>query len=84
LKPHNNVEIAVYKRLKLDRDNSKFQTFTDNFKKQGGDEDLDFPPYEEEKIEIKKPETQGKRKRGCPNKVIVQDQKTKKKNLDFL
>ena len=93
LKPHNNIEIAVRKRshvivhvnrLKPYHDDSKFQTFTDNFQKQGGDEDLDFPPYEEEKIEIKKPETQGKRKRGCPNKVIVQDQKTKKKNLDFL
>jgi len=80
LKPHNNVEIAVRKcsriivhvnRLKPYHDNSKFKT--DNFQKQGGDEDFHFSSKEEEKIEIKKPETQVKRKRGCPKKVIVQD-----------
>jgi hypothetical protein len=65
LKPHNNVEIAVRKRshvivhvnrLKPYHNDSKFQSFV-NFQKQGGDEDFDFPPTEEEKIEIKKPET---------------------------
>ncbi len=80
LKPHNNVEIAVRKRshiivhvnrLKPYHDDSKFQFFTDNFQKQGGDEDFDFPPNEEEKIEIKKPEMQAKKRRGRPNKVII-------------
>ncbi len=83
MKPHNNIEIAVRKsshiivhvnRLKPYHDDSKFQTFTDNFQKQGGNEDFDFPPNEEEKIEIKKPETQVKRRRGRPKKVIIQDQ----------
>ena len=73
LKPHNNVQIAVRKRshvivhvnrLKPYHDDSKFQSFTDNFQKQGGVEDFDFPPNEEEKIEIKKPEKQVKRGRG--------------------
>jgi hypothetical protein len=92
LKPHNNVEIAVRKRshvivhvnrLKPYHDDSKFQTFTDNFQKQGGDEDFDFPPNEEEKIEIKKPETQAKRRRGRPKKVIVQDQSDSEEEARF-
>jgi hypothetical protein len=92
LKPHNNVEIAVRKRshvivhvnrLKPYHDDSKFQTFTDNFQKQGGDEDLDFPPYEEEKIESKKPETQVKRRRGRPKKVIIQDQSESEEEARF-
>jgi hypothetical protein len=50
----------------------KFQTFTDNFQK-GVDEDYDFPPNKEEKIEIKNQDTLVKRKRGCPKKVIIQE-----------
>jgi hypothetical protein len=51
LKPHNNISIAVRKqshitvyvnRLKPYLDNTKFQTVTDNFQKQGSDEDFDF------------------------------------------
>jgi hypothetical protein len=92
LKPHNNVEIAVRKRshvivhvnrLKPYHDDSKFQTFTDNFQKQGGDEDSDFPPNEEEKIEIKKPEKQVKRGRGRPKKVIIQDQSESEEETRF-
>jgi len=92
LKPHNNIEIAVRKRshiivhvnrLKPYHDNSKFQSLTDNFQKQGGDEDFDFPPNEEEKIEIKKPETQVKRRRGRPKKVIVQDQSDSEEEARF-
>jgi len=49
-------------RLKPYHEDSKFQTFTDNFQKQGGNEDFDFPPNEEEKIEIKNPEKLVKRK----------------------
>jgi hypothetical protein len=92
LKPHNNVEIAVRKRshvivhvnrLKPYHDDSKFQTFTDNFQKQGGDEDFDFPPNEEEKIEIKKPEMPAKRRRGRPKKVIIQDQSESEEEARF-
>ncbi len=92
LKPHNNVEIAVRKRshvivhvnrLKPYHDDSKFQTFTDNFQKQGGDEDFDFPPTEEEKIEIKKPEMQAKKKRARPKKVIIQDQSDSEEETRF-
>jgi hypothetical protein len=92
LKPHNIVEIAVRKcshiivhvnRLTPYHDDSKFQTFTENFQKQGGDEDFDFPPNEEEKIEIKKPETQVKRRRGRPKKVIIQDQSDSEEEARF-
>jgi hypothetical protein len=92
LKPHNNVEIAVRKRshvivhvnrLKPYHDDSKFQSFTDNFQKQGGDEDFDFPPNEEEKIEIKKPEMQAKKRRGRPKKVIIQDQSDSEEEARF-
>ena len=92
MKPHNNVEIAVRKRshvivhvnrLKPYHDDSKFQTFTDNFQKQGGNEDFDFLPTDEEKIEIKKPEMQTKRKRGCPKKVIVQDHSDSEEEARF-
>jgi hypothetical protein len=92
LKPHNNVEIAVRKRshvivhvnrLKPYLDDSKFQTFTDNFQKQGGNEDFDFLPTDEEKIEIKKPEMQTKRKSGCPKKVIVQDHSDSEEEARF-
>jgi hypothetical protein len=92
LKPHNNVKIAVRKRyhvivhvnrLKPYHDHSKFQAFTDNFQKQGGDEDFDFPPNEEEKIEINKPEMQVKRRRGLPKKVIIQDQSDSEEEARF-
>ncbi len=92
MKPHNNVEIAVRKRshvivhvnrLKPYLDDSKFQTFTDNFQKQGGNEDFDFLPTDEEKIEIKKPEMQTKRKSGCPKKVIVQDHSDSEEEARF-
>jgi len=61
-KPHNNVEIAVHKRshiiLHVNRfkpyhDDSKFHTLTDNFQRQGADEDFDFTPKEKEKFEIR-------------------------------
>ncbi len=63
LKPHNSVEIAMGKRsqvivhvnrLKPYHDDSKFQTFTDNFQKQGADEDFDFPPNKEDLLTITK------------------------------
>lgn len=41
--------------------------------KKGVDEDYDFPPNKEEKIEIKNQDTLVKRKRGCPKKVIIQE-----------
>jgi hypothetical protein len=58
-------------------DDSKFQSFTDNFQKQ------DFPPNEEEKIEIKKPEMQAKKRRGRPKKVIIQEQSDSEEEARF-
>jgi hypothetical protein len=61
-RPKWSLEKTHVNRLKPYHEDSKFQTFTDNFQKQGGDEDFDFPPNEEEKIEIKNPEKLVKRK----------------------
>ena len=47
------------------------------------DEDFDFPPNEEEKIEIKKPEMPAKRRRGRPKKVIIQDQSESEEEARF-
>ncbi len=75
--------IVHVNRLKPYHDDSKFQTITSNFKKQGGDEDFDYSPNEEEKIEIKRPEMQVKRRRVRPKKVIVQDQSDSEEEARF-
>ena len=75
VKPHNNIEISVGKRqtmivhvnrVKPYYDDSKFQTFPDNFEKQGGDSEVDFPP--KTKFEKAKEQKTEKRKRGRPRK----------------
>jgi hypothetical protein len=81
--PKRSHVIVHVNRLKPYHDDSKFQTFTDNFQKQGGDENFDFPPTEEEKIEIKKPEIQAKKTRGRPKKVIIQDQSDSEEEARF-
>jgi hypothetical protein len=40
-------------RFKPYHDDSKFHTLTDNFQRQGADEDFDFIPNEKEKFEIR-------------------------------
>ena len=75
--------MLLYMSTGSNHDDSKFQSFTDNFQKQGGDEDFDFPPNEEEKIEIKKPEMQAKKRRGRPKKVIIQEQSDSEEEARF-
>ena len=77
--------IVHVNRLKPYHDDSKFQTFTDNFQKQGGDEDFDFPPNEQERLILRnqKPETQVRRRRVRPKKVMVQDQSESEEEARF-
>ena len=77
LKPHNNVEIAVRKRshvivhvnrLKPYHEDSKFQTFTDNFQKQGVMKILIFRLMKKKRLKLRNQKSKSKEEEAVQRK----------------